>query len=348
VTLPIAAINGFVLFGILWVQVFGDKSTSKLYDGPTRIMHGFAMAALFLSALYCGIRVPVSFGAIPTDVLSCTGQSMVMVFIWTSSKQFLYLFCTARIDVAFRNSQQFKMSSRVFTFLYAMILFGAALQFVVFSLFWRGRRVGDYCASDAPVFTFGIMAIWDITMSATLTVMFIKRLFAAFLSVQGMDSKTNQRWLYKIAKYVTLTIVGVVTTQMALLGVGLTSWLTLASADSMINTWCIFMMYSKNRKWFTVLCTRCHRVTGMCIFCCAGCCNDLNREDFLGAYEEMATRTESQMAKSINLSTTDASAVTSPAGSQISVSPAPVSELNDVDVEVEAGAEVATATTTEE
>merc|ERR1740131_216488 len=142
-----------------------------------------------------------------------------------------------------------------------MICFGLALQLVVFSLVWRGKQVGDYCASDAPVYAFGIMAIWDITMSATLSVMFIKRLFTAFLSVQGMDSKTNQRWIYKIAKYVTLTLVGVITTQLALLGVGLTSWLTLASADSIINTWCIFLMYKNNQRLFGTLCTRCHKCT---------------------------------------------------------------------------------------
>ena len=78
---------------------------------------------------------------------------------------------------------------------------GLALQLVVFSLVWRGKQLGTHCASRSARQRLRRHAYGHRghVLSASLSIVFIRRLFLAFISVKGTDSKTNERSFYNIA-----------------------------------------------------------------------------------------------------------------------------------------------------
>ena len=95
ITLSIASINGFILFSILSKQLY-RKSNERKFNTHAKIMNIFALFAIFQSGFFCGVRIPVSFAIIPSNIMNCSIQSTIMVIIWNSTKVLLYLFCTAR------------------------------------------------------------------------------------------------------------------------------------------------------------------------------------------------------------------------------------------------------------
>eukprot|EP01084_Bolivina_argentea_P264187 447422_1 len=311
VTLFVGFVFGFSLCIILLKQLICDStSTKKTMDIHMKTMNFFAILAISVSAFYCGIRVIGSFGIIKEDILNCSIQSLILVFAWTTAKQLLYLFCTSRMDVAFRLSAAFKMSNTIFTALYTLIIFGYVVQCILFIIFWDGTRYefsgNEYCTSVAPIWLFGIMAIWDLTMSSLLCSLFAHRLFKAHAQMQELNSKQTRKALSNIAKYVTITLVAVISTFIALFMAGITSWYTVAAIDSMINCLCVFVMYKKNQKIFTFVCGGCHNCVGSCFNrCIKNGKNGKNTQDsFLKIYSRSSTTLQTNISESIQVNST--------------------------------------------
>ena len=96
--LAIAFINGSFLFVILSKQLYRISKNRNL-NTHAKIMHIFALFAIFISTLFNATRIPVSFAIIPSNIMNCSKQSLMMVIIWAAAKVTLYLFCTARYPI---------------------------------------------------------------------------------------------------------------------------------------------------------------------------------------------------------------------------------------------------------
>ena len=209
------------------------------------------------------------------------------------------------MDAAFRDST-LELSSKLFTFLYTLIGIGFVTEIGVLFAVWKGERVtlsdnlGSYCASVSPVWAFIYLAFWDITISTLLCLLFVQRLFKAHLACKSMDDKTNNRWIRNIAKYVTLTVVGVCSTFIGLFIVAGTSWFSIAGIDSVINCWCVYLMYSQNGRLFVKICGKCHKCMGKCIYCCIQCKQGMEKSEFLAVYSRRETPVEMNESVKIN------------------------------------------------
>ena len=95
ITLALACINNLILLIILSKQLY-HQSSEKTLNTHIKIMHTFALLTISIYVLYCAIRVPVSFAIIPSNIMNCSIQSLIMVIIAISAKALLYLFCTTR------------------------------------------------------------------------------------------------------------------------------------------------------------------------------------------------------------------------------------------------------------
>jgi len=121
-------------------------------------------------------------------------------------------------------------------------------------------------------YSHSYLACCDFCISSSLTTLFVKRLFDAFyVNHNNKNKKGLTKVTKEIARYVTLTIVGVMTTIIALLVFSLTSWFTAIAADLMINNHCIFLMYNENAKYFNCICGPFHKLVGKCFNFCIRC-----------------------------------------------------------------------------
>ena len=93
-----------------------------------------------------------------------------------------------------------------------------------------------------------------------------------------------------VTKYITLTNVSIISTLICLLAVGMTSWIIFTVIDTMINSWCVLLMYSDNKKLFGKLCYHCN------IYCGHKCVETVTRSSVYSGSIEYNSRTMSPKA----------------------------------------------------
>ena len=265
--------NAAVLFLILSYELYiGSKSQSaknKMSAKQFRILNTFSISTLLFTIAY-GIQRSISGQGIG----DCTLHVFLGGFFWLTTKLMMYLFFISRLDVAFRYSA-FKFSNKLFIFLYVLVTVAWITEVLEYAIWGKGVLVESeefnitFCGNLSPLFTFIYLACCDFCISSTLTILFVKRLFDAFyVNRQERNNKKLAQVTMKIARFVTLTIVGVTTTILALLIFALTSWFTAIALDLIINNHCIFLMYGKNQKYFNCICGPLHKYMGKCFICC--------------------------------------------------------------------------------
>ena len=77
--------------------------------------------------------------------------------------------------------------------------------------------------------------------------------------------------------------------------VAITAWITVLAIDSVVNCWCVFLMYKYNQKMFRFICGGCHRCIVNCIYCCIQCRKGLEKEEFLQVYSPKATESGTEI-----------------------------------------------------
>ena len=139
-----------------------------------------------------------------------------------------------------------------------------------------------FCVPTSPFWTFIYLAVTDFVVSTLLAYLFVKRLARRctsflvhvgasdrmFLVHVGASDRMTLKTISRIAKYVTLGIIGVSTTFFSLLLFGTLHHFTFIALDVFITGWCVLMMYARNARLFSLSCGRCHRLTGRCFFRC--------------------------------------------------------------------------------
>ena len=88
------------------------------------------------------------------------------------------------------------------------------------------------------------------------------------------------------AKYVTFISIAFGTTIIIQLGFAFTSCISLFAIDSIINCWCIYLMYDDNKQLFECICGGCQKCIGNCIFCCAHDEKGMAKEECLKSYNQ--------------------------------------------------------------
>ena len=228
-------------------------------------MNTLALITLFCNSLFGFIRAPVSFGVWPTELGDCTFQSAMLVVIWLSGKLSLYMVCITRLDVAFRDSY-YSLGVKDFVFLYVLIAVGFIAQLITIIIVWRGIMVTQwdikFCAPDTPDWVFFFLVSWDALVSICTLYIFVKKLYQMQASRHSVSETDQLNFWTLVTKYITLTDVSIASTMVCLLAVGITSWITFSIMDTMINSWCVVLMYSDNKNLFNRMCYCCNVYCG--------------------------------------------------------------------------------------
>eukprot|EP01084_Bolivina_argentea_P151558 264531_1 len=295
ITLYLALCNSVILFLILLVQLIQNPKTKQHIRLQTRsnaakIMSGFALGTLLSSIIYTTQRIISVYG-----IGNCNIHLVLAASLWMTAKVNMYLFFICRLHVAF-NDSMFKFSNTLFFVLYSIVVIAYISDILVYVIWGSGTKLYDnnsqpFCANSSPLWTLMYSAVCDLIISSLLCYLFVKRLFKAFFQCQELDKSKVLITISRIAKYITLTVIGVNTTFFALLFFGILKWFTFIALDLILNGWCVFLIYSKNKKLFNVFCGICHRGIGKCFYKCIQCTKAIDsnstqeKSQFLEVYE---------------------------------------------------------------
>eukprot|EP00484_Ammonia_sp_Unknown_P020002 CAMPEP_0197030494 /NCGR_PEP_ID=MMETSP1384-20130603/9722_1 /TAXON_ID=29189 /ORGANISM="Ammonia sp." /LENGTH=356 /DNA_ID=CAMNT_0042459861 /DNA_START=35 /DNA_END=1105 /DNA_ORIENTATION=- len=269
-----AALNALIILIILSCQLHhkskrksSNLSAAKVANNvrQTRILNTFALSVPVITAIYTSQRAISRLG-----IGNCKLHTIFAGFLWTTVKLMMYLFFIARLDVAFRCSA-FKFSRTVFVFLYILVVFAWATSNLEYIIWGDAIKVSiadlnlTWCASISPPFTLIYFAVCDVTICVFLTFLFSKRLLDAFyVKKQATNKQELNKVIKTVARYVTLSIVGVSTTVLSLLILAFTGNFAAMALDMIVNNHCIFLMYSVNLKYFHCVCGPLHSCIGKC------------------------------------------------------------------------------------
>jgi len=261
------------LFGYLINQFF-EKKKKRIGGQPShnkelqvRLMNYSALCAIFINGLYNLLRFPVSFGI--RSLGNCGFQSGFLAAIWATARLCTYCFFVSRLDVAFRYSSEYRIPRSGFAALYGLIVFSFVAEMIIIIIFWAGEFVDIegtlYCATAAPEWTYGYLSSWDFIISATTAFLFVSKLWKVQSHRSSVDAKAISMFWTNVSKYMTLSIVGVLTTWATILTVKLLGWIILVAIDTSVNSWCVFLAYGANRKTFDRMCKYCVCVGTSCL-----------------------------------------------------------------------------------
>lgn len=292
--------NAAVLLCLLSYQLYKKSKSStkkKLINKQIRFLNIFSLSTLIFTIAY-GVQRSISGQGIG----DCTLHVFLGGFFWLTTKLMMYLFFISRLDVAFRYSA-FKFSNKLFIFLYILVVIAWITEVLEYAIWGKGILVESetfnitFCGNLSPLFTFIYLACCDAFISTMLTILFVKRLLDAFYVRHNQKLKHITKITMDIARYVTLTIIGVMTTIIALLIFATTSWFTAIALDLIINNHCIFLMYSTNYKYFNCVCGPLHKLIGKCLSFCYKKCRNKDagdEDDVIAVYDVQQYRTESR------------------------------------------------------
>ena len=270
-SLTSAILNGLILFIVIIIQtVHRMKEMEKFSFGTSIFNLSAVLSILFCSAM--GILRLLSLFGIYTDCdYHCTLYVELGAFFWLSMKLWMYICFITRLDVAFRDSM-FEFSHKVFTFLYLLIIIAYITQLSLYIILGEGTYDVDeddipFCVSIIPIWLRLYALVCDAVISTLLSILFIRRLFQAFImSRQHNNHHFVESELSKIAQYITLSIIGVLSTSIALILLSTTKWFVWMYLDLIVNCWCIFLIFRVNNRWFNVVCCVCHKCVGLSLY----------------------------------------------------------------------------------
>ena len=175
-----------------------------------------------------------------------------------NNTQYIHNTLIIRIALAINNS-----TTKLLTFLFALIAVGLMRISVMF------------------VFSFWIT--WDI-YDILFCILYVTTLYKSRISCNNeMDNDSNNEWMTVIAKLMTLIFVSAGVTSIISYGYLITSWISFFGIGSIVNCWCVFLMYGNNQKLFECICGGCHKCIGKCVYFCVK--DSVEKQTFLKIYE---------------------------------------------------------------
>mmetsp|Transcript_55418 Transcript_55418/g.49900 ORF Transcript_55418/g.49900 Transcript_55418/m.49900 type:complete len:429 (-) Transcript_55418:35-1321(-) len=265
-----AIINGLILLCLFITQLCNRMKNEKVALN-IKIFNIFAVLTIFCGVTFCIQKIFASFGIFSDSDYHCELHVELGALFWLSMKHAMYICFILRLHIAFKDSL-FEFSNKLFIFLYLIMIISYTSQLLAYIIFGDGKLHIDYdkdnqipyCISDCPMWIRLYNAFCDFIIMILLCVLFIRRLYKSFILSQqhNQNSSFVVCEIAKIAQYITLTIVGVITTFIALILFGITSWFVWISIDIMINAWCILLMFKTNQKLFNKICCIFHKCVG--------------------------------------------------------------------------------------
>ena len=247
-----------------------------------------SILAIFMMTLYTFyISIANLYGALNLYPISCN----VIVYIASAlffgahiSNYFLFL---ERLFSVFSKSGYLKFKPLYVTIsrvlLLSMLIFNTTLNLSL----GHGQYdpFHDSCYFVYPTILNGVFVIQDLACSIIISVLFARRLLLLNLNAFYDDMITSQSSLRKISEKVEnaphfdilnkstlLTCMALGTNELCLLLSGMLGFTSLwSSLNSMVNCWCIMLMFTCHDKMFEKLCGRCKGVVNTTCLNCYSC-----------------------------------------------------------------------------
>ena len=161
---------------------------------------------------------------------------------------------------------------RIALYLWALFISSLFITFGHNAYFSQNQQ---FCFSKYPPFVLGIVSLGDLIISLSISILLCRALLFAIHQNCGDQQIQNEYILLK--KFVLLSVIAVITTQLSLIVTIVLSFGTLwTSLDSVINVWCILLSFGHSQKLnkvYNAICGRMHACFGwnQCLLCFA--CN---------------------------------------------------------------------------
>eukprot|EP01084_Bolivina_argentea_P258163 435124_1 len=243
--------------------------------------------SLYVMSLIASSSIYNTFTAwIILTTITCKWIYLIGLILWVIAKVSMYFLFLERLFVVFDDTIcKFKTSqiipSRILLILYATIVIVLVLLFSDTKL----DPVTNTCLSNLPIWIFGFYAIGDFVICTVISILFSRRLLLLNMALNFDDktfniSREDCTWDI-LLKSSILTFIALFTTQISLIlmiviGVS-TMWV---SIDSIINIWCIMLMFSVHTSLYSKICSKAEScISYKCLLCYSyHCCYPIKRE----------------------------------------------------------------------
>ena len=229
------------------LQSYKIKKSTRL-----RNISLFALSLTFFSSLWILL---LAFNLIP---VSCKWIIIIAMMLYMSTKIILYFLFLERLfsifsDTTYGFNKKNITISRVIFAIYLLSMWTVAI-FV---------GDGDYssirgqCASFWPYWLNLSFAVIDIIWCTTISILFSRRLLSLHLETMTTSNNDNTKIKRVLKRSTLLTTIALFTTSLSLVIAGILGlsgmWI---SSDSMVNCWCIMLMFRFYDKIYIICCNR--------------------------------------------------------------------------------------------
>eukprot|EP01084_Bolivina_argentea_P224758 379992_1 len=252
------------------------------------------------------------------NIASCNTRAGIGIIIFLLSKVALYLLLFERLFVIFRNSQ-FKFS-KIKIILTRVILCSLTMTVIVPIIFEKNSEIysNGVCATNVKLYLKAAFVLIDLGISVWIMILFSRRLWLLSLNTNrnreessmmsgssqyththtkvhnltpnSFDSpkqkkkyiqKMNKQLLRVMTKTNLLTLIAIITTEMAMVVSSFIPGTIWPIIDSMVNCWCVLLMFKSHERIFDCVCKYASNIiSDHCLIICAcPCCVQLDETD---------------------------------------------------------------------
>ena len=253
-----------------------------------------SVSTIFMACILSIYATLISWPQYPLSFIKCKWVATIGILIYQTYKGMIYILFLERLFLVFQQStykfsKSFIISSRAFIILFVSVCI------VLIICITNGTIINETnaCKADIPQWSTSIIIIADLIIMYLISTLFSRRLLLLSCSLTSLQfnnftkhNKNNNKHdktydayyrNVKIAKKSTLlTLSAILTTILSLIVIGFLGQSSMCAAiDSMVNCWCIMLMFAIHNKLYNIICGKTELlIHSKCLSCysCNCCC----------------------------------------------------------------------------
>eukprot|EP01084_Bolivina_argentea_P201999 345191_1 len=279
-----------------------NKKTGKQWH-KTHVLSIFSMSVITLFSVSVVWLYIINYLHITTFDIDCNLSMSIGLMVYICSKYALYILLLERLFIIFANSEYkfsnyFKLTTRISI---AILLIISTISVIITET--GKENENGICLNNTPLFLWGIFSLIDIFISIFVLILFSRKLYllsgntihaeesvtsrsrTRTLSIGNMKESERNKYIQRMNKQLLIVmrkanLLGVI----AVFGTQLSVVISIVFRgnlwtliDSMVNMWCVLLMFQSYNHIFDNLCKYALRIfsdeclTFLACYCCECC-----------------------------------------------------------------------------
>eukprot|EP01084_Bolivina_argentea_P084736 153203_1 len=249
-------------------------------------LHTIQWLSLFTATMFTlfpiSVAVLVVIDEFKMVTSSCNTRATVGIIIFWCTKVSLYILLMERLFVIFEPSQ-FRFSSmsikttRIFLFVLIVICL------IILANEENGTVYSNHCTTNVKLYLKCLFIVTDLGLSTFIMILFARRLWLLSL-LRARHNRFYEKLQILMRKTNLLAVIAIVTTGISLIFLSFLPGVVWTVLDSMINMWCILLVFQSYDHIYIFMCRYADRaISNRCLTSCACRCVKVNDNDIVPA-----------------------------------------------------------------